>query len=52
MKDPQYAGTLNKFLAKYITDIMQDVHGTVDKETGQIKKSQAEIAQDIVKKYS
>ena len=52
MKDPQYAGTLNKFLAKYITDIMQDVHGTVDKDTGQVKKSQAEIAQEIVKKYS
>ena len=52
MKDPQHAGTLNKFLAKYITDIMQDVYGIVDEDTGKVKKSQAEIAQDIVKKYS
>ena len=31
---------------------MKDVHGVIDEDTTQIKKSQAEIAQEIVKKYS
>ena len=52
MKDPQNASILNKFLARYITSIMKDVHGVIDEDTTQIKKSQAEIAQEIVKKYS
>ena len=52
MKDPQYAIILNKFLAKYLTSTMKDIHGVIDEETGQVKKSQAEIAREIVKKYS
>ena len=52
MKDTQYADILKKFLGKYVIDIMKDVYGIVDEETGQIKKSQADIAQEIVKKYS
>ena len=52
MKNPKNVDILKKFLGKYITSIMKDVHGPViDEETGLIKKSQAEIAQEIVKKY-
>lgn len=53
MKDPANYAVLQKYLAKYITNIMRDVHGpTINKETGQVKRTQAQIAQDIVKKYS
>jgi len=53
MKDPNNYAILQKYLAKYITNIMGDIHGPViNEETGQVKKSQAQIAQDIVKKYS
>ena len=53
MKNPNNADILKKFLGKYITNIMKDVHGpTIDEETGQIKKSKAELAQDLIKKYS
>ena len=53
MKDPQNADILKGFLGKYITSIMQDVHGpTINEETGQIKTSQSQLAQDLIKKYS
>ena len=53
MKDPANYAVLQKYLAKYITNIMRDVHGpTINEDTGQVKKTQAQIAQDIVKKYS
>jgi hypothetical protein len=32
---------------------MKDIHGpTINEETGQIKKTQSELAQDLIKKYS
>ena len=32
---------------------MEDMHGpTINKETGQVKKTQAEITQELIKKYS
>ena len=52
MKNPANYAILQKFLGRYITDIMKDVHGEIEEETGQIKKSQADIAQEIIKKYS
>ena len=53
MKNPNNADILKKFLGKYITSIMKDIHGpTIDEKTGQIKKSKAELAQDLIKKYS
>tara|TARA_R110001583_G_scaffold33842_3_gene114031 strand:+ start:14240 stop:15268 length:1029 start_codon:yes stop_codon:yes gene_type:complete len=53
MKDPANYAILQKYLGRYITNIMRDVHGpTINKETGQVKRTQAQIAQDIVKKYS
>ena len=53
MKDPNNADILQKFLGKYITNIMKDVYGpTIDEETGLIKKSTSQLAQDLIKKYS
>jgi hypothetical protein len=52
MKDSNNAGILQKFLGKYITDVMKDVHGSVDEETGQLEKSKSEIARELIKKYS
>ena len=52
MKDPAQGDMLKKFLGKYITSIMKDVHGpTIDEETGLIKKSQSQLAQELIKKY-
>jgi len=53
MKDPNNADILQKFLGKYITNIMKDVYGpTIDEETGLIKQSTSQLAQDLIKKYS
>tara|TARA_R110002020_G_scaffold131006_4_gene292934 strand:- start:372 stop:1343 length:972 start_codon:yes stop_codon:yes gene_type:complete len=52
MKDPENAEVLKKFLSKYLTDVMNDVHGKVDKETLQVKKTPADLAKEIIKKYS
>ena len=53
MKDPAKAELLKKFLGKYITNVMKEVHGpTINEETGQINKPQSQIAQDIIAKYS
>ena len=53
MKDPNNADILQKFLGKYITNIMKDVYGPIiDEETGLIKQSTSQLAQDLIKKYS
>ncbi|MDB4331363.1 hypothetical protein N9987_00490 [bacterium] len=53
MKDPANADVLSKLLAKYVTNVMKDIHGpTINEETGLIKKSRSQLAQDIIKKYS
>ena len=55
MKDPANTEALGMLLTNYISDIMTDIYGVTDSETGQVtkeKKTQAQIAQDIVKKYS
>ena len=53
MKDPNNADILQKFLGKYITNIMKDVYGpTIDEETGLVKQSTSQLAQDLIKKYS
>ena len=52
MKDPENADILKQFLGKYITSIMKDVYGpTINEKTGQVKKTQAELTQDLIKKY-
>ena len=52
MKDPNNADILQKFLGKYITNIMKDVYGpTIDEETGLVKQSTSQLAQDLIKKY-
>jgi hypothetical protein len=53
MKDVANSDLLKKMLAKYITSVMRDIHGpTINQETGQVKKTQSELAQDLIKKYS
>ena len=53
MKDPNNVDILQKFLGRYITNIMKDVHGpSINEDTGQIKKTQSQLAQDLIKKYS
>ena len=53
MQDPANSKVLAKLLAKYITNVMKDIHGpTINEKTGQVKKSQSQLAQDLIKKYS
>jgi len=53
MKDENNADVLKEFLGKYITSVMKDVHGpSINKETGQLKKTQSQLAEEIIKKYS
>ena len=53
MKDPANADILNKLLAKYVTSVMKDMHGpSINEDTGQVKKSQSQLTQDLIKKYS
>tara|TARA_R110000744_G_C19347874_1_gene560123 strand:- start:18 stop:977 length:960 start_codon:yes stop_codon:yes gene_type:complete len=52
MKDPKNSDLLKKFLSRYITTVMEDMHGpTINEETGQVKKTQAELASELIKKY-
>ncbi len=51
MKDPANVEVLNIFLTDYISDIMKDIYGIIDEDTGKIKKSQADLAQEIISKY-
>jgi len=53
MKDSANSKILAKLLARYITNVMKDIHTpTIDETTGQIKKSQSQLAQEIIEKYS
>jgi len=53
MKDPNNADVLKEFLSKYITNVMKDIYGPVlNEETGQLKKTQSQLAEEIIKKYS
>ena len=53
MRDPANSKMLAKLLAKYITNVMKDIHGpAIDEKTGQVKKSQSQLAQEIIEKYS
>tara|TARA_R110000744_G_scaffold162898_1_gene279519 strand:- start:59 stop:1069 length:1011 start_codon:yes stop_codon:yes gene_type:complete len=53
MKDPANADVLSKLLSKYVTNIMKDMHGPeINEDTGQVKKTQSQLAQDLIKKYS
>jgi len=52
MKDVANSDMLKKMLTKYITNVMKDIHGpTINEETGQVKKTQAELADELIKKY-
>lgn len=52
MKNPQNAGVLRRYLAKYITNIMKDVHGPIiNEDTGQVKKTQSQLVDELIKKY-
>jgi hypothetical protein len=52
MKDPNNAELLKKFLGKYITDIMKDVHGGINENTNQLDKSKSKVARELIEKYS
>ena len=53
MKDPANADVVSKLLSRYVTNIMKDIYGpTIDEETGQIKKSTSQLAQELIEKYS
>lgn len=53
MKNPEHADMLRKFLGRYITTVMEDVHGPgINEETGKLEKTQSELTQDLIKKYS
>ena len=53
MRDPANAKMLAGLLSRYITNVMKDIHGpTIDVKTGQVKKSQSQLAQEIIEKYS
>ena len=53
MKEIANAKLLSKLLAKYITNVMKNIHTpTIDETTGQIKKSKSQLAQELIEKYS
>tara|TARA_R110002096_G_scaffold43647_3_gene117824 strand:+ start:1797 stop:2828 length:1032 start_codon:yes stop_codon:yes gene_type:complete len=53
MKDPANSDVVSKLLSKYIANVMQDVHGpTINEDTGQVKTTRSQMAQDLIKKYS
>lgn len=52
MKDKKNSDVVSQLLARYISNTMRDLYGTIDKETGQRKKSQSKLATELIKKYS
>ena len=46
MKDPNNSDVLSKLLSRYITNTMKDLYGVVDKKTGAVRKTQADLAQE------
>jgi hypothetical protein len=52
MKDPNNAELLQKFLGRYVTSIMQDIHGTINKNTLALDNTKANVAQNLINKYS
>ena len=52
MKDKENSDIVSKLMAKYITDVMKDIYGTIDDKTGQLEKTQSETARELINKYS
>lgn len=52
MKDGKNADIVSKLMSKYITDVMKDIYGTISSGTGQVKKTQSEVARELINKYS
>ena len=52
MKDKKNSDVVSQLLARYISNTMRDLYGTIDKKTGQRKKSQSQLATELIKKYS
>ena len=53
MRDTANAKLLARLLSKYLTNVMKDIHTpTIDEDTGQIKKSKSQLAQELIEKYS
>ena len=52
MKDQENNDMLKKFLGKYITNVMKDIHSPViDTKTGLVDKTQSQRADELIKKY-
>ena len=51
MKDTNNSDVLSKLLSRYITNTMKDLYGVVDKKTSAVKKTQADLAQELIEKY-
>jgi hypothetical protein len=52
MKDKNNSNVVSQLLAKYITNTMKDLYGDIDEEKGVVKKTRADIANELIKKYS
>ena len=52
MKDQNNSEILAQLLSKYIADTMKDIYGTIDVSTGQNKKTKADVARELIEKYS
>ena len=53
MKDPANTEALSILLTNYITDVMTDIYGVIDSETGMVTKnvSQVDKAKQLIAKY-
>ena len=52
MKDSSNTEVLAKLLSRYITNTMKDLYGEIDEKTGKVKKTQADLARELIEKYS
>ena len=50
--DQNNSEILAQLLSKYIADTMKDIYGTIDKKTGLVQKSKADVARELIEKYS
>jgi hypothetical protein len=51
MKDPANTEVLGMLLTSYITEVMSDIYGVIDSETGQVKRTPGSSAKELIEKY-
>ena len=52
MKDPANTEVLGMLLTDYIVDVMADIYGVIDPETGKIDRTPGDKARELIAKYS